>query len=133
MNAASGFLLVLDLGPALGSKATPITTARRCVSPLPRPSTNPAIHTHSAPCAGTPLGRRAGVGRLPGARLGVAPQITGQEAPTALLSDTTRASTLFGYPLVPIGALLDWVADWVGAGRESFNKPTKFEVRDGGF
>ena len=68
-----------------------------------------------------------------GARLGVAPQITGQEAPTALLSDTTRASTLFGYPLVPMGALLDWVADWVGAGRESFNKPTKFEVRDGGF
>ena len=68
-----------------------------------------------------------------GARLGVTPQITGQEAPTALLSDTTHASALFGYPRVPMGAMLDWVADWVGAERESFNKPTKFEVRDGGF
>ena len=68
-----------------------------------------------------------------GERLGIEPQITGQEAPTALLSDTTQASTLFGYPLVPVGAMLDWVADWVGADRLSFNKPTKFEVRDGGF
>ncbi|MEO7336635.1 MAG: NAD(P)-dependent oxidoreductase [Caldimonas sp.] len=68
-----------------------------------------------------------------GARLGLSPQITGQEAPTALLSDTTRAATLFGYPCVPMGAMLDWVADWVDAGRESFGKPTKFEVRDGGF
>ena len=68
-----------------------------------------------------------------GARLGVVPQVTGQEAPTALLSDTTRASALFGYPRVPMGVMLDWVADWVGAERESFNKPTKFEVRDGGF
>jgi nucleoside-diphosphate-sugar epimerase len=68
-----------------------------------------------------------------GARLGIAPQVTGQEAPTALLSDTTRAAALFGYPRVPMGAMLDWVADWVGAERESFNKPTKFEVRDGDF
>ncbi len=68
-----------------------------------------------------------------GERLGMAPQITGQEAPTALLSDTTRAAALFGYPVVPLGAMLDWVADWVAAGRASFNKPTKFEVRDGGF
>ncbi|MEP7057725.1 MAG: NAD(P)-dependent oxidoreductase [Caldimonas sp.] len=68
-----------------------------------------------------------------GARLGRAPQIGGQEAPTALLSDTTRAAALFGYPRVPLGAMLDWVADWVGAGGASFDKPTKFEVRDGGF
>ncbi|MEO7010388.1 MAG: NAD-dependent epimerase/dehydratase family protein [Caldimonas sp.] len=68
-----------------------------------------------------------------GARLGKVPQVTGSEAPTALLSDTTRAAALFGYPVVPLGAMLDWVADWVQAGRPSFNKPTKFEVRDGGF
>jgi dTDP-4-dehydrorhamnose reductase len=67
------------------------------------------------------------------ARLGVAVSITGQEAPTALLSDTTEAGRLFGYPLVPLGAMLDWVADWVGNDRPSFNKPTKFEVRDGTF
>ena len=68
-----------------------------------------------------------------GTRLGIEPRITGQEAPTALLSDTTRAAALFGYPVVPLGAMLDWVADWVAAGGPSLNKPTKFEVRDGGF
>ena len=68
-----------------------------------------------------------------GARMGVQAQITGSEAPTALLSDTTLASSLFGYPLVPVGPMLDWVADWVKRGGASFNKPTKFEVRDGKF
>jgi dTDP-4-dehydrorhamnose reductase len=66
-------------------------------------------------------------------RLGVQVQITGQEAPTALLSDTTEAARLFGYPLVPLGAMLDWVADWVRSGGPSLGKPTKFEVRDGTF
>jgi nucleoside-diphosphate-sugar epimerase len=68
-----------------------------------------------------------------GRRLGKQPQVVGTEAPTALLSDTTQGATLFGYPSVPLGVMLDWVADWVGSGRESFNKPTKFEVRDGTF
>ena len=68
-----------------------------------------------------------------GRRLGKASNIVGTEAATALLSDTTQAAALFGYPRVPLGAMLDWVADWVGAGRASFNKPTKFEVRDGTF
>ncbi|MDB5818411.1 MAG: epimerase [Rhizobacter sp.] len=68
-----------------------------------------------------------------GARLGIVAQITGQEASTALLSDTTLAATLFGYPRVPLGAMLDWVADWVANDRVSFGKPTKFEVRDGSF
>jgi len=67
------------------------------------------------------------------ARMGVTAQLTGEEGPTALLSDTTAASRLFGYPLVPLGAMLDWVADWVKNDRPSFNKPTKFEVRDGRF
>ena len=67
------------------------------------------------------------------ARLGVSAQVSGQEAATALLSDTTLAGRLFGYPLVPVGVMLDWVADWVKRELPAFNKPTKFEVRDGAF
>jgi nucleoside-diphosphate-sugar epimerase len=67
------------------------------------------------------------------ARLGVPAQVSGQEAATALLSDTTLSGQLFGYPLVPLGAMLDWVADWVKRDQPTFNKPTKFEVRDGAF
>jgi nucleoside-diphosphate-sugar epimerase len=67
------------------------------------------------------------------ARFGVPAQIVGSEAETALLSDTSEATRLFGYPLVPLGRMLDWVADWVAAGGASFDKPTKFEVRDGTF
>ncbi|MEJ7687668.1 MAG: NAD-dependent epimerase/dehydratase family protein [Variovorax sp.] len=66
-------------------------------------------------------------------RFGVEPKLAGQEAPNALLSDTTLSSRLFGYPMVPLGAMLDWVADWVKNEGLSFNKPTKFEVRDGAF
>jgi nucleoside-diphosphate-sugar epimerase len=68
-----------------------------------------------------------------GARLGKTAQIVGTEAPTALLSDTARATAIFGAPTVPLEAMLDWVADWVAAERPSFGKPTKFEVRDGEF
>lgn len=66
-------------------------------------------------------------------RLGVKAQVSGHEAVTALLSDTTLAGQLFGYPLVPLGTMLDWVADWVKREQPAFNKPTKFEVRDGAF
>ena len=67
------------------------------------------------------------------ARFGVEARVVGQEAPTALLSDTTQATALFGHPLVPLGRMLDWVADWVASGGASLGKPTKFEVRNGEF
>ena len=66
-------------------------------------------------------------------RFDVPVRTTGEEAPTALLPDTTEAARLFGYPVVPLGAMLDWVADWVKQGGPTLNKPTKFEVRDGRF
>lgn len=66
-------------------------------------------------------------------RLGTTAQVTGQEAPTALLSNATLAAKLFGYPLVPLGAMLDWTADWVQRQQPALGKPTKFEVRDGRF
>ncbi len=64
-----------------------------------------------------------------GRRLGREPVLVGEEASSAWLTNSARAAGLFGYPAVPLSAMLDWVADWVAADRPSLNKPTKFEVR----
>lgn len=66
-----------------------------------------------------------------GERLGRKPVLVGAEAPTAWLTNTAQAARLFGYPLVPLATMLDWVAGWVAQGGVSLNKPTKFESRDG--
>ena len=67
------------------------------------------------------------------ARLGVEAHFSGEEAPTALLSNAAAAFARFGYPRVPVLTLLDWVADWARGGGRSLGKATKFEVRDGRF
>lgn len=66
-----------------------------------------------------------------GRRFGRAPVLTGHEAPTAWLEDTTQARALFGPPRVPIETMIDWVADWVQRGGPSLGKPTHFSTRDG--
>jgi nucleoside-diphosphate-sugar epimerase len=68
-----------------------------------------------------------------GRRLGRKSEIVGQEAPDALLNNSTQAAGLFGYPVVPVGRMLDWVADWVARDMPGLGKPTKFEVRSGRF
>jgi len=65
------------------------------------------------------------------ARLAAKPHIVGEEAKTAWLTNTTKAVHLLGRPPVPLVTMIDWVADWVGNDRPSFDKPTHFEVRDG--
>lgn len=67
------------------------------------------------------------------ARLGVNANLVGKEAETAWLTNSAEATRLFGYPAIPLAVMLDWVADWVMRDGVSFNKPTKYEVRDGGF
>jgi nucleoside-diphosphate-sugar epimerase len=69
--------------------------------------------------------------RMFGERLGEKPQIVGEESPTALLTDASRAVGLCGCPRVALGQMIDWIADWVANNRPSLNKPTHFEVRDG--
>ena len=67
------------------------------------------------------------------ARLGVEPVFTGSEAPTALLSNASRAHELFGGPTVEVETLIAWTADWVRRGGASLDRPTHFEEREGRF
>ena len=68
-----------------------------------------------------------------GRRFGKPAKIVGTEAPEAWLVNTAQASALFGYPVVPLAKMIDWVADWIGRDLPSLGKPTQFEVRDGVF
>ena len=68
-----------------------------------------------------------------GALLGKEPAFVGQESPDALLGDAALAHRLFGYPQVPLGAVIEWVAEWVRSGGPTLDKPTKYQVRDGRF
>lgn len=61
------------------------------------------------------------------------PIITGDEAPTALLSDAGRCFSLFGYPDLDLETLVQAQADWIRHGGVLWDKPTKFERRDGKF
>lgn len=65
--------------------------------------------------------------------LGVDPEFTGTEPVDALLSDATRCHTLFGYPDRTLGELVERQAKWMLAGGTVWDKPTKFERRDGRF
>jgi nucleoside-diphosphate-sugar epimerase len=58
---------------------------------------------------------------------------SGEESPTALLSDSDKMRKLLGPPAMPLGTLFDWVAAWVSAGNPLLGKPTGFEKRDGAF
>ncbi len=66
-----------------------------------------------------------------GEALGREPVITGREAATAWLTDTSLAVGLFGPPAVDLDHMIAWTADWVSREMPSHGKPTKFEVRDG--
>jgi nucleoside-diphosphate-sugar epimerase len=68
-----------------------------------------------------------------GQRFGKAIRLTGTEADSAWLVDTTAAQQLFGPLSVPLDAMIDWVADWVARGQPSLGKQTHFETRDGSF
>jgi nucleoside-diphosphate-sugar epimerase len=64
---------------------------------------------------------------------GVEPVFQGEEGTTALLNNASRCHSLFGYPTVSVGELIGWIAQWIGMGGATLDKPTHFEVRDGKF
>jgi nucleoside-diphosphate-sugar epimerase len=66
-------------------------------------------------------------------RFGIEPSFTGTESDTALLNNAARCHRLFGYPRVTVEQMIEWVADWIGLGGATLNKPTHFETRDGRF
>jgi nucleoside-diphosphate-sugar epimerase len=68
-----------------------------------------------------------------GKLMGRTPRLEGVEEPEALLSSAERAFRLLGYPRVPVGRVIEWTADWVSRGEAVYDKPTKFQVRDGRF
>jgi len=68
-----------------------------------------------------------------GRRFNKQPVFVSSEAPTALLSNAARYHEMLGPPVVPLERMLDWVAHWVRIGGHTWNKPTKFQSRDGKF
>ena len=59
--------------------------------------------------------------------------LTGQEAPTAWITNTRKAEQAFGRPATSVEQMLKWTAAWIKRGGATLGKPTHFEVRDGKF
>jgi UDP-glucose 4-epimerase len=57
----------------------------------------------------------------------------GEEQNTALLSNSFKATELFGYPTISVLKMIKWQAKWIEMGGRSLHKSTHFQVRDGNF
>ena len=65
--------------------------------------------------------------------LNAKPRLVGVESGSALLSNAGRCHAMFGYPDVDLDTLVRWVTAWLQAGGVTWDRPTKFERRDGRF
>ena len=68
-----------------------------------------------------------------GRLLGRPATLEGTEADDAYLNNAQQSHRLFGYPRVPAGQMIAWIADWTRRGGRTLGKPTGFQVRDGRF
>jgi hypothetical protein len=55
------------------------------------------------------------------------------EGSSALLSDVSKARSLFGNPTVQPKEMVEWIANWIREGGAMLDKPTHFQTRDGKF
>ncbi|MBN2272237.1 MAG: NAD(P)-dependent oxidoreductase [Sedimentisphaerales bacterium] len=65
--------------------------------------------------------------------LGKEPKFVSQEARSALLSDASRCTSLFGTPQMTLDRMVSTIVEWVKSGKETLNKPTKYDIRNGKF
>ena len=68
-----------------------------------------------------------------GRSFGIEPVITGNEASSALLSNSAKCMRLMGYPSVSPAEMIDWTMGWLRDGLPLLDKPTGFQKRDGRF
>jgi hypothetical protein len=59
--------------------------------------------------------------------------VSSTEGSSALLSDVSKARSLFGSPTVRPKEMIEWIANWIRDGGALLNKPTHFQTRDGKF
>ncbi|MGM9506833.1 NAD-dependent epimerase/dehydratase family protein [Larkinella sp. GY13] len=68
-----------------------------------------------------------------GRMLGKAPVFVNEAQSTALLSNSSQANKLFGYPRVTLRQMMELTVAWLQGGGTILNKPTHFQERDGKF
>ncbi|MCA9262356.1 MAG: NAD(P)-dependent oxidoreductase [Planctomycetales bacterium] len=68
-----------------------------------------------------------------GELLGIRPEFVGEEAPTALLSNSHRTCECLGDPQTNTDAMIRHTCEWLRNGYPTWDKPTHFETRDGKF
>ena len=56
-------------------------------------------------------------------------KIAGQENGKAYLSNASKANSLFGNPSVPVGKIIEWIADWIQRGGEISESPPILKLR----
>ncbi|HEY0929550.1 MAG TPA: NAD-dependent epimerase/dehydratase family protein [Gemmatimonas sp.] len=64
---------------------------------------------------------------------GVEAQLTGTEAPDALIGNVDALMQRLPYEALPLDSLCAWAVAWIRGGGRLLAKPTKFQVRDGRF
>ncbi len=68
-----------------------------------------------------------------GSQFNTTPIFTHEEESTALLSDASESSRLFGPQKVSLDQMIEVIASWIDGGGKTLNKPTHFQEREGKF